>query len=166
MVGYLGDLRENLFCLRTGQASGFPLAFQKFQMIHRMLTNSLHQLLHLSQNALSKLFRALFTLREGHFHAEFIHLRDQVGRLAWHTMTQTDFANSSGGFHEGTGRISEQQPIDRVMNVRGNTSTVKVALTKPYSCIKNTATFQDKAFGVDISMSERFVRWFLDFTIG
>ena len=52
----------------------------------------------------------------GHLNAQAVHALHEGGRL-FHALAQALAANQLHGFHQGAGRIAQEHPIDRIMDV-------------------------------------------------
>jgi hypothetical protein len=62
----------------------------------------------------------------GHLHGQNVHPSEEQGRF-FHAMTQALSPDQSHGFHQGSGRIAQQDPIHRIVDVGFDASRIQEA---------------------------------------
>ncbi len=61
----------------------------------------------------------------GHFHAEGVDVAEKFEGFLGHAVTQSLTRYEEGGFHEGAGDVTQQNPVDGVVD--GCPATIKIA---------------------------------------
>lgn len=73
------------------------------------------------------MFAAVFGAKfGGHFHAEGVDVAEEGKRLLGHSVAQTGPANEDGRFHEGAGGVTQEDPVDGVVDGGFETGAVEV----------------------------------------
>lgn len=63
------------------------------------------------------MFASVFGAEFGrHFHAVGVDVAEESERLLGHAVTQSGPANEDGGFHEGAGSVTQEDPVDGVVD--------------------------------------------------